>query len=206
MVKNEKYSIIHIRMILVLFGSFNPITLGHLHCLTVAKNTLDSNHIRGLLVPMTENYPYKKLLSDEHRLNMCRLATEKYPWIETKIFINEIFSRKIIDKIQTLYPNESLKYLCGTDKIQEFEHWSNQEDVTYIGEHYGFIFVHRENYPYDTNILDKYKITEFCQFIDQPVNVSSTEIKNKLLTNESVDNLINEKVLIYFKNVMDLID
>lgn len=185
-------------MILVLFGSFNPITLGHIQCLEVAKKSIDTN-TRGLLIPMTDSYPYKKLLSNEHRLNMCRLAIEKHPWIETKIFTDEIHSKEIIDELQTLFPNESLKYVCGTDKIHEFQHWSNQEDVTYIGQKYGFIFVQRENQTYDINILSKYKIIDCSRFINQSFDISSTEVRNKISSGELINNLMDEKVLEYIK-------
>ena len=67
-------------------GSFNPIHNGHIHLAKSIKDTFNLNKI--IFIP-SKRSPHKsneEYVSNEHRLNMCRLAIQDIPNFEVSNF------------------------------------------------------------------------------------------------------------------------
>eukprot|EP00117_Sycon_ciliatum_P041500 scpid68468/ scgid2134/ Nicotinamide mononucleotide adenylyltransferase 3; Nicotinate-nucleotide adenylyltransferase 1 len=73
------------KVCLVACGSFNPITNMHLRLFELAKDTLHQTGrfevVGGIVSPVNDAYGKKGLISGEHRLKMCKLATASSDWI-----------------------------------------------------------------------------------------------------------------------------
>ncbi|OQR67473.1 nicotinamide mononucleotide adenylyltransferase 1-like [Tropilaelaps mercedesae] len=71
---------------LVACGSYNPITNMHLRMFEVARDHLQSTGrykvVCGILSPVHDGYGRKQLVTSNHRIEMCRLATQTSDWIK----------------------------------------------------------------------------------------------------------------------------
>lgn len=94
--------LLHKKLItLALGGSFNPIHTQHVEIMQIAKEHLESisGHdlevVEGFLAPSTDSYLLSKMkrhsssdidenfvIKSEHRIRMCNMAIEKYPWLK----------------------------------------------------------------------------------------------------------------------------
>lgn len=72
-------------LVLVSCGSFSPITYLHLRMFEMCKDWAKENThfevVAGYLSPVADAYKKQGLAFAEHRIEMCRLATEASPWI-----------------------------------------------------------------------------------------------------------------------------
>jgi hypothetical protein len=73
------------RVVLLLCGSFSPITNLHLRMLELARDCLQRHSrfsvVRGIISPVHDAYGKKGLVGGHHRLAMCRLATQNSDWV-----------------------------------------------------------------------------------------------------------------------------
>jgi nicotinamide mononucleotide adenylyltransferase len=73
------------RVVLLLCGSFSPITNFHLRMLELARDFLQRTTrfrvVRGIISPVHDAYGKKGLVGAHHRLAMCRLATQSSDWV-----------------------------------------------------------------------------------------------------------------------------
>lgn len=72
--------------VLVSSGSFSPVTVLHTQLLATVRDHLMVKNdfgqvIAGLLCPVHDAYGKASLVPQHHRVEMCRLATEDYPWM-----------------------------------------------------------------------------------------------------------------------------
>lgn len=78
--KSQKTS----KMILLLCGSFNPITLMHIQMFQLAKEHLESKGVEvvgGVISPVNDKYGKQGLVPQKHRVEMVKLAIQTSNWI-----------------------------------------------------------------------------------------------------------------------------
>lgn len=116
-------------------GAFSPITTGHVEA---AKFVLDtSNEFDEVwIMPSFGHMSKSNLVSPEHRLEMCRLATESDGRI--KVFDYEIVNKlggetynffkrlKLDEELNSRY---NFSMIIGLDNANDFNKWVNFEDL-----------------------------------------------------------------------------
>ncbi len=114
-------------------GSFDPIHNEHI---SLAKQAIDDLGLDKLLVIPAANPPHKpwrKLTSDEQRLELCRLAFAS----EEKIFVSDYeilsggtsYTYLTLRHFKGLYPEAEFYLLVGTDMLRNFPYWKNPEEI-----------------------------------------------------------------------------
>lgn len=152
-------------MIPILFGSFDPVTLGHITMLILAKKKLEAEGetiTKCLLIPTTDKYPHKKLTSFGHRLNMLLLATHEYPFIKIDIIEKKFKewkrTREVLELLKEKYKEDKLVFICGSDKLKEFENLWKKEDVEYIINTFSLIVIPRNKEVLIESFKNKFDI------------------------------------------------
>lgn len=72
------------KMILLLCGSFNPVTLMHIQMFQLAKEHLEKNGVEvigGVISPVHDKYGKQGLAPQKDRVEMVKLAIQKSNWI-----------------------------------------------------------------------------------------------------------------------------
>ncbi len=180
-------------------GTFNPIHNAHLK---MAEYVIENFGFDKILFipaykPPHKNYePYLSI----HRYNMVKLATANNPHFE----ISDIeFKREgksyTYDTVTELYKlyniTDKINLIIGTDAFKQIETWHESEKLKKIVD---FIVFIRENEKVDLNYL-KNKGYNFKFAPMQFIDISSTDIRERIKTGKPIKGLVNNEVEEYIK-------
>lgn len=158
-------------------GSFNPFHNGHLAAVKSALNDFKMDKV--IIVPTMQN-PWKKEkvldIDDRIYIIMVTFSTvteyiddEENPEVEVSEIEKELtppyYSYATLHALKNKYCNDEIFVLCGEDTIKDIPNWMNGEAII---QDYNFIIVDRPE-----------------------KSISSTEIRNKVRNNESIEGLID---------------
>lgn len=188
-------------------GTFSPIHNGHI---LAAREFARQMRLDKLLIIPTATPPHKNEdchINAEHRLKMCSIAFSD----EDKITVSDIEVRRggksytvhTLEELRECYPSDELFLLCGTDMILTFDRWYRFEDIFSMC---CVVYERREN----DRSLDE-KIDEKIAFFEEqygaeirhidisPIEISSTQIRERVSRGDNVSEYIPEKVAQYIE-------
>ncbi|KAA9023814.1 nicotinate-nucleotide adenylyltransferase [Niallia endozanthoxylica] len=187
------------------FGSAcDPITIGHL---VTMEMVIDRRKLDGMiLVPSSIKRRDKgrDLTSNEHRLNMARLATADNPKIQVNTIEMdaegwETYTYETMKKLKQEFPNDELLFVMGADNLQDIVSWHKGHELI---ESNCFIVMGREGYDMaDIIAKDSFLIKNEHRFdcLSKGVNIetSSTLIRSRIKDGLSVRYLVPQPALEY---------
>lgn len=175
------------------FGSFNPITLGHLE---VANNSLKYvDEVWFILSPQNPLKNLNELASFDDRAKMIVMSIRdnnkfKFLDIEKEMELPS-YTIKTLDKIKELYPGNEYSLIFGTDVLNNLHLWESYDRV--IGEN-KFVVVIRDN----KNLIDELvnKLNIVGTFKNYSI-ISSTIVRNLIKDGKSIRDLVHSEVNVY---------
>ena len=188
--------------IVIFGGTFDPAHLSHRQ---MAEEISKCDFAEKIIILPAKIPPHKnrKVTSENHRLNMCRLNFEGID----KVFISD-FEMNLTGKNYTVNTLKELQkwgvvnpfWLIGGDSLVDFEKWYKSEEILKLAK---LLVFFRGNINKDEckNKAEKLRKKggniEFLQF--EPANISSTDIREKLLNGEDVSHLLLPSVEEYIR-------
>ncbi len=177
-------------------GAFDPPHIGHLIAAQYAAEQLSLDKV--IFVP-SGNHPFKdgKLVATaEQRFAMTKLAIAGNPLFD----VSDVEIRKegksytfeTLEHFSTLYPDGTLSFLIGTDNIRDFSSWKYPEKIVELAT---VVVLNREviRIPKQENEF----MTRFL-YLDTPtIEISSTEIRNRLAEQKTVRYMIRNGVELF---------
>ncbi len=118
------------RDILLFFGSFDPITLGHEAVIDAGLKLIQPESI--ILVPAAQQGWGKKLSSFENRTNMIGIAASAHRGWKGRVSASSLEKDRELSGVtaesmhiltEELYPNKRFGFLMGSDWIVSFTTW-----------------------------------------------------------------------------------
>lgn len=181
-------------------GTFNPIHNGHLR---IAQYALDKYGMGKILFIPSAIPPHKKTLGIDmfDRLNMVKLATEGNPKFE----VSDIEFRKdkvsytynTILELKKIFNKEKFSFLIGTDAFKQIETWYSSSKLKDLLK---FIVFPRENSLNKESFeLLKKNGYDFDFMNLEFLDISSTEIRDRIKNGEDISELISPSVEKYIK-------
>lgn len=184
----------------ILGGSFDPIHMGHL---ILGENVRDSLKLDKVIFIPTGINPFKgnrNTTSPTQRLEMIKLAIESNPHFTiSTIEIEREGISYTIDTIKSLkgrYKEDDLYFIIGSDIIFQIEKWKDIQQLVKLCK---FALVNRpgkELKEIDNKVEElslKYNI--FFERISSPfIDISSTDIRNRVRKKQSIKYLVPPKV------------
>ena len=177
--------------IAIFSGSFNPIHIGHL---AIAREVLAQDAADELWFLVSPQNPLKKnndLLPETDRLTMVKLAIEDEKGMRASNFEFHLprptYTINTLEKLRENYPEHQFKLLIGGDNLAIFHKWFEYKRII---DEFGLIV-----YP-----RPEFNIENLSQFpntilISAPlINLSATEIREKLVNGEPITGMVPEKV------------
>ncbi|KAM5377307.1 hypothetical protein ACJZ2D_005126 [Fusarium nematophilum] len=187
-------------LVLVACGSFSPITFLHLRLFPIARDHARNEGfevVGGYLSPVSDAYQKKGLAPANHRIEMCRLATENSKWLmvdpweaESPTYIptarvldhfdyeiNEVMGG--IECTDGTRKRARIVLLAGLDLIQTMSApgvW-DERDLDHILGNYGVFALERSG----TEVVNN--------------DISSTKVRLLLKRDMSIDYLIPDNVI-----------
>lgn len=174
-------------------GTFDPFHNGHLHLIRslIAAKRFDS------LVVIPAGDPYQKSLkaSGEERLSMVKsaLAHEDIEISDCEIRRSgPSYAIDTVNEMKVLFPSERYTWILGSDAFAGLPSWNRFEE---LAKSVDFIVVKRPGSPDPKPIPGvEYEAIEISA-----LDISSTEIRNRLKNGEDVGELVPASVASYIR-------
>lgn len=181
-------------------GAFNPVHNGHIN---LAREAIEQLHLRKLMIIPTFESPHKdtRLVSYEHRAKMCEMA---FAGISEKceVEISDIEQRmggvsytiNTLRELKRTFPERQFFLLIGGDMLYTFREWFKYESIL---KECKVCAVARGGDSF-TDMLEF--ATEIGRVKVLPtgiVDVSSTEIREKIARDEDISGLVPDDVARY---------
>ena len=173
-------------------GSFNPIHNGHVR---LAKSLLQEAALDEVWFLVSPQNPFKQdqqLLDDDKRLQLVRLALKDEPQLMASDFEFHLpkpsYTWNTLQALEQEYPERKFTLLIGGDNWEAFDKWYRYEDIL---KRYPIIVYPREG----SKVPDvKFQVSDI-QIVKTPlINISSTQIRQRLQEGKSVRGLVNTEV------------
>ena len=180
-------------------GTFDPIHIAHL---IIAEETLDLLGLSRVIFVPSARPPHKAdddVTSVDHRLEMVRLAIDGNP----RLALSDLEVRRpepsyTVETIRQfrreLGEREELYFIMGADSLTQFFTWKDPLDLISACE---FVVVPR---PGVSPGGGDPRIREKAHMLDTPlIDVSSSDIRERVRTGRSIRYLVPEGVAAYIK-------
>ena len=179
-------------------GSFNPVHKGHTE---LARAAFRSLKLQEMLIIPTAQSPHKEMtsVSFEERMEMCRLAFED----DNNFTVSDIegklggtsYTINTVRALKEIYPKNTEFYLIiGGDMLFYFDKWYRHEALL---KECHVIAAARESDSY-ADMLECANELGRVKVLNLPViEVSSTELREKIAKNEDTGDMLTEKVRAY---------
>ncbi len=173
-------------------GSFNPIHNGHVR---LAKSLLQEAALDEVWFLVSPQNPFKQdqqLLDDDKRLQLVRLALKEEPQLMASDFEFHLpkpsYTWNTLQALEQEYPEKKFTLLIGGDNWEAFDKWYRYEDIL---KRYPIIV-----YPRKGSKVSDVKFQDSdIQIVETPlINISSTQIRQRLHEGKSVRGLVNTEV------------
>ena len=186
-------------------GSFDPVHKGHVSLVSELKKALELDEI---IVMPTGISPFKKDMerrpaSGADRLEMCRLAFADMPFATVSDYeisrVGVSYTFDTVRHFRSLYPNDKLFWLVGGDMLKSFDRWKNWQEILSMCT---LAAVSRQKCGSDRNELEN-KAAELRKYGEvlfaetKPLEISSTEIRKKIIKNSDISCYVPQNVVKY---------
>ncbi len=182
-------------------GTFDPIHHGHL---IIAEDIREKFNLNKVVFIPSGSPPHKdnnRVTSSEHRLNMVKRAISDNPFFEAStIEIDRggyTYTVDTLQQLRSLYDeNTKLYFIVGADVIMDLLTWRDYVRVFTLCE---FIAAFRPGYNregFENQIeMLREKFGAVIHPVETPlVDVSSTQIRQRISSNKSIKYLVPETV------------
>ncbi len=186
-------------------GTFNPIHIGHEEMIGAI---CELSFIDKVLIMPSKIPPHKSvdfLAKDADRVNMCRIAIEAYKKAEIcEIELNRTgksYTVETLKELGTLYPDYELYLVIGGDMLTSFNTWRSYKEILNVASLLVFKRAGEDEAAFNESLEKLTNDGGNITLIDKKITeVSSTEIRRALLSNNSAEHLLSKKVFDYIKN------
>ncbi|WP_185869361.1 nicotinate (nicotinamide) nucleotide adenylyltransferase [Blattabacterium cuenoti] len=180
--------------IVLYFGSFNPIHLGHIIIANyITEFIKDVDHVWFIVSPQN---PFKKkcdLLDYENRIKMVRIAIygyEKMNILDIESGYSPSYTIYTLCNIEKKFPNNKFSILLGKDSFSSLKKWKN---YNLILNRYDILVYPRIGFFYNP-IFKQGKII----FLKAPIiDISSSSIRNSIKKGKNIKPLLHTEVWNY---------
>lgn len=179
-------------------GSFDPIHTGHA---IIAQHVITSGIVDQLWLMVSPVNPLKadkvRQVSDADRLRMVEMVSRPMEGVETSAFEFSMpkpsYTIDTLNALQEKFPDDEFYLITGGDNWQIFNKWRNSEEI--LAKYHLLIY---PRLGYEVNI--PVELQDRVKLIDAPViELSSTEIRERLANGKSVRYYVPDEVLGYIE-------
>lgn len=186
-------------------GTFSPVHNGHV---AAAMSFMEQMWLDILFVIPTGTTPHKEMSDGADAYDRLRMCEAAFSGIDGVIVSDMEIKREgksyTVDTLRQLYsPENRLFLLCGTDMMLTLDKWREADEIFKLCYP---VYMRRENDEIITNLIIK-KNTEYkekygriaTRILGDPVEISSSEIREKIEAGEDISSLVPPEVARYIK-------
>ncbi len=171
----------------LLFGSFNPIHIGHMIIADYVANHTELKEIWFVVSPHNPLKQKKSLLDGRHRFGLVQRAVEN----DLRFKVSDIefqldqpsYTSITLAYLKEKYPNVAFSLIMGGDNLASLPKWKNYETIL---ANYPIVLYSRPEYD-ASEMLSQGNIT----VLNAPqMNISSSHIRQQIVDGNSVKYLM----------------
>ena len=179
-------------------GSFDPIHTGHA---IIAQYIISSGAVDRLWFMVSPVNPLKagklRQVADTDRLRMVEMVSHPLEGVETSAFEFSMpkpsYTIDTLNALQKKFPDDEFYLIIGGDNWELFGKWRNSEEI--LAKYHVLIY---PRLGYEVSIPDDLK--NRVALVGAPIiELSSTEIRERLAKGQSVRYYVPDKVLEYIE-------
>ena len=177
-------------------GSFNPIHNGHISLARQLKEKAGLDEVWLMVSPQNPMKRQTDLLSDEARLQMARLALEHETGILACDYEMHLpkpsYTWLTLQSLSRDYPDRQFVLMIGGDNWAIFHRWFHADDI--LQNYQVVVYPRRDERPVEKTLPAGVTIVE-AELLD----VSSTEIRQRIREGRSIQKLVPPSVAAFIK-------
>ena len=177
-------------------GSFNPIHNGHISLARQLKEKAGLDEVWLMVSPQNPMKRQADLLSDEARLQMARLALEHETGIIACDYEMHLpkpsYTWLTLQALSRDYPDRQFVLMIGGDNWSIFHRWFHADDI--LQNYQVVVYPRRDEQPVEKSLPVGVTIVE-AELLD----VSSTEIRQRIREGRSIRKLVPSSVAAFIK-------
>ena len=177
-------------------GSFNPIHNGHISLARQLKEKAGLDEVWLMVSPQNPMKRQTDLLSDEARLQMARLALKHEPDIIASDYEMHLpkpsYTWLTLQSLSRDYPDRQFVLMIGGDNWAIFHRWFHADDI--LQNYQVVVYPRRDERPVEKTLPAGVMIVE-AELLD----VSSTEIRQRIREGRSIQKLVPPSVAAFIK-------
>lgn len=182
-------------------GTFDPVHLGHMH---VAEQVLEKMPVGEIrFIPCYQSPTrVQPIATAQQRLAMLKLATTNHPQylVDDREIRREGVSY-MIETLQSLQKELSDKpfgLILGMDAFAEFDRWREWQLILEVAH---LILVDRPAHPatLKPEVAELLNLDTVTHLTIPPIEISATDIREKILNNQDITSLVPAPVCTYIK-------
>ena len=179
-------------------GSFDPIHIGHA---IIAQHIISSGAVDRLWFMVSPVNPLKvgkmRQVADTDRLRMVEMVSHPMDGVETSAFEFTMprpsYTIDTLNALQAKFPDDDFYLVIGGDNWEVFSKWRNSDEI--LAKYHLLVY---PRLGYQVIIPDELK--ERVIQVDAPIiELSSTEIRERLTKGQSVRYYVPDEVLGYIE-------
>lgn len=174
------------------FGSFNPIHIGHLLVATYIREAAELDEIWFIVSPQNPFKESSELADENHRLEMTRQVCLEVPYFTVsniEFLLNKpSYTHQTLKQLTLQFPGLEFQLIIGEDNVSKFHEW---KEADWIQSNFKTLIYNRGRNKFYNSIKNSefFKLPRF--------DISSTEIRNRILHNQSITFFVTESVKQY---------
>ncbi len=187
------------RKIGILGGTFDPIHIGHL---VLAEQVREKFQLERVIFIPSASPPHKteqELSLADDRFEMTKLALEGNPFF----FVSDIelkreglsYTVETLRELKELYKNSEIYFLTGSDVLNEITTWKDPEEIYKLAKIVIGVRPEFDKFDPENHFAKKSIIVNITG-----IDISSTQIREKVKRGETIKYLVPPKVEEYIKS------
>ena len=177
-------------------GSFNPIHNGHISLARQLKEKAGLDEVWLMVSPQNPMKQQTDLLNDEARLKMARIALENEQGIIASDYEMHLpkpsYTWLTLQALSRDYPDRQFVLMMGGDNWAIFDKWYHAADI--LQNYQIVVYPRLDNYPVRKELPVSVTIVEA-----ELLNISSTEIRQRIREGRSIQELVAPSVEPFIK-------
>lgn len=185
-------------------GSFDPVHLGHLALARACREGARLDRVVLVVAGRPPHKPDRRLAAAEHRVAMARLAAGDDPRLAVDeretLRSGPSFTLETVRALEAERPGDELYWLIGGDTLPELPTW---REVETLADLVGFVIAARRGHDPEggleglpSSLRGRLRSVVVPM---RPVDVSATEVRQRVREGRPIDDLVPEAVRRYIE-------